>query len=71
MNDLSGVTAAYNFYYDRYKAVPGDDGLAKDRWSAYSAKSGGGNGAISGKYFDATAPSAMSNDDNDESSKFW
>lgn len=71
VNDLSGVTAAYNFYYDRYKGVPGDDALAKDRWGPFGAKSGGGNGSISGKYFDNTAPSAMLDDDNDESSKFW
>jgi len=71
MSDLSGVTAAYNFYYDRYKAVPGDDAVAGTRWSPYGAKSGGGNGTISGKYFDQRDPSTLSNDDNDESSKFW
>jgi prepilin-type N-terminal cleavage/methylation domain-containing protein len=71
MNDLNGVTAAYNFYYDRYKAIPGDDASVKDRWSPYGAKSGGGNGSISGKYFDNKPPSALNDDDNDESSKFW
>jgi Prokaryotic N-terminal methylation motif len=71
MNDLNGVTAAYNFYYDRYKAIPGDDVAAKDRWGLYGARSGGGNGAISGKYFDNKDPSTLSDDDNDESSKFW
>jgi prepilin-type N-terminal cleavage/methylation domain-containing protein len=70
-NDLSGVAAAYNFYYDRYKAIPGDDAVAGNRWSPYGAKSGGGNGAISGKYFDHKDPSALSDDDSDESSKFW
>jgi prepilin-type N-terminal cleavage/methylation domain-containing protein len=71
INDLSGVAAAYNFYYDRYKALPGDDAVAGTRWGPYGAKSGGGNGAISGKYFDYKGPSALSDDDNDESSKFW
>jgi Prokaryotic N-terminal methylation motif len=71
MNDLNGVTAAYNFYYDRYKAIPGDDLLAKDRWAMYGAKSGGGNGSISGKYFDNKDPSALNDDGIDESSKFW
>jgi prepilin-type N-terminal cleavage/methylation domain-containing protein len=71
MNDLNGVTAAYNFYYDRYKAIPGDDAAAKDRWSPYGAKSGGGNGSISGKYFDNKDTSTLTDDDNDESSKFW
>lgn len=71
LNDLSGATAAYNFYYDRYKAAPGDDAIAGTRWSPYGAKSGGGNGTISGKYFDNKDPSTLSNDDNDESSKFW
>ncbi|MGB8434636.1 MAG: prepilin-type N-terminal cleavage/methylation domain-containing protein [Burkholderiales bacterium] len=70
INDLNGVAAAYNFYYDRYKAIPGDDVVAGTRWGP-GAKSGGGNGAISGKYFDHKDPSALNNDDNDESSKFW
>ena len=36
MNDLSGVTAAYQFYYDRYKALPGDDGNSAARWTPRS-----------------------------------
>ncbi len=71
LNDLSGVTAAYNFYYDRYKAAPGDDPAAGTRWSPYGAKSGGGNGTISGKYFEGKDPSILTDGDTDESSKFW
>jgi prepilin-type N-terminal cleavage/methylation domain-containing protein len=62
--DFSGVSAAYYGYQDRYRALPGDDPNAKDRWSG--AGSGNGNGVVGGKYnvdcsgaIDATAsPSA-------------
>ena len=56
MNDLGGVSAAYHFYFDRYKALPGDDFNAGARWPSFNAKSGGGNGVVSGKYMDAPPP---------------
>lgn len=75
-NDLSGVAAAYQFYYDRYKAVPGDDFNAAGRWTAYSAKSGGGDGVVSGKYMDAapsdpTAGSFVVDNSQNEALAFW
>lgn len=76
INDLSGVTAAYQFYYDRYKALPGDDGNAASRWAAYSAKAGGGDGAVSGKYmdaapFDPTAGGFVVDNTQNEALAFW
>jgi len=76
MNDLSGVSAAYHFYYDRYKALPGDDPNAAARWAAFSAKSGGGNGVVSGKYMDAApadpASGAFTVDNSqNEALAFW
>jgi len=76
MNDLSGVTAAYQFYYDRYNALPGDDSNAAARWSAYGAKSGGGNGVVSGKYMDSAPADPASgafivDNSQNESLAFW
>lgn len=76
MNDLSGVTAAYQFYYDRYKALPGDDINAAARWTAYGAKAGGGDGAVSGKYMDAppldpTAGGFVIDNTQHEALNFW
>src|SRR5665647_3444069 len=33
INDMNGITAAFNSYQDRYKALPGDDLNASSRWS--------------------------------------
>lgn len=76
MNDLSGVSAAYLFYYDRYKALPGDDPNAAVRWSAFNAKSGSGNAVVSGKYMDAapldpTVSGFVVDDTQNESLAFW
>jgi prepilin-type N-terminal cleavage/methylation domain-containing protein len=76
MNDLNGVTAAYHFYYDRYRAVPGDDANAATRWVSYSAKAGGGDGVISGKYMDAapldpTAGGFTVDNTQNEGLAFW
>jgi prepilin-type N-terminal cleavage/methylation domain-containing protein len=58
--DLSGVSAAYYGYQDRYKALPGDDKGAT-RWSG--ADPGDGDGIILGTY--------VSTVDTDESYNFW
>ena len=76
MNDLSGVTAAYQFYFDRYKALPGDDLNAGARWIPFNAKSGGGDGKVSGKYmdappFDPTAGGFTVDNSQNESLNFW
>lgn len=76
MNDLSGVTAAYQFYFDRYKALPGDDLNAGPRWTPFNAKSGGGDGRVSGKYmdpppFDPTAGGFTVDNNQHESLNFW
>ena len=76
INDMNGITAAYNFYYDRYKAVPGDDALASVRWGSFGAKSGGGDGVISGKYMDPAPPDPTAggftvDNSQNESVAFW
>jgi len=50
VSDLQGLEAAVYTYYDRYKAYPGDDPKAGDRWgSIYSnIVNGNGNGLIEG-----------------------
>jgi prepilin-type N-terminal cleavage/methylation domain-containing protein len=50
VNDLQGLSAAVYTYYDRYKAYPGDDLKAVDRWgSTYSnIQNGDGDGLIEG-----------------------
>src|SRR5215510_7018073 len=41
VNDFNGITAAYFSYQDRYRAIPGDDRGAFDRWgTAYGAQNG-------------------------------
>ena len=76
VNDLSGVTAAYHFYFDRYKALPGDDLNAAARWSPFGAKSGGGDGRVAGKYMDAppidpTAGGFTVDNTQNEALAFW
>ena len=64
INDFRGVSAAYNAYIDRYKAVPGDDNAAADRFTG--AVNGGGNGTITGVYTAIAAPANAA-----ESNNFW
>ncbi|ADY74072.1 N-methylation domain-containing protein [Desulfurobacterium thermolithotrophum DSM 11699] len=65
INDLQGLSAAVYTYYDRYKALPGDDPKAGDKWgSTYSnIINGDGNGLISG------SPTSTTN--TDESVQIW
>jgi prepilin-type N-terminal cleavage/methylation domain-containing protein len=52
--DFSGVSAAYHGYQDRYRAIPGDDPNAAQRWAvAPAAISGNGNGIVQGTYNNA------------------
>lgn len=76
INDLTAVNTATLQYYDRYKAWPGDDvnaGGAQGRWSVFGAKSGNGDGAVSGNYNDQPTqdPATFGDDGNNESLKFW
>lgn len=76
VNDLNGVAAAYAFYYDRYKAAPGDDPNAAGRWPLFGAKSGGGDGVVSGRYMepappDPTAGGFTVDNTQNESLAFW
>lgn len=51
--DFSGVSAAYYAYIDRYKALPGDDSQANNRWPTTvlpAGTSGNGDGVINGAY---------------------
>src|SRR5687768_5604592 len=71
--DVSGISAAYHGYVDRYKKIPGDDpctggtvaagtcGTTTGRWTGPTA--GNGNGVVAGKYNSATA--------TDESRLWW
>jgi len=62
--DLSGTSAAYYGYRDRYRAVPGDDPNAATRWTTpTAATAGNGNGIVGGKYNSTTA--------TDESVNWW
>jgi len=63
VNDLSGATAAYLAYQDRYRAIPGDDPNAATRWASWGTPAGNGNGYIGGAY--------GSNTPTDESRKYW
>ena len=50
--DFSGVSAAYNGYQDRYRALPGDDKNATARWGGAQ---GDGSGVVNGTYNSTTA----------------
>ena len=65
LNDLRSITAAVYTYYDRYRAYPGDDTQAYNRWHGdYSRiRSGNGDGLING------SPTSTSN--GDESVQAW
>ena len=65
VNDINGFVAAVYTYYDRYKALPGDDPKAVDRWgSTYSnIQNGDGDGLIEG--------SATSTNNAYESVQIW
>ncbi len=63
-NDFSGVTAAIYSYQDRYRALPGDDSRAKDRFGTDEPGNGTlGNGNIEGD-FDSDV-------ETDESRMLW
>ncbi len=64
ISELSGASAAYYGYRDRYRAIPGDDPNAATRWATPSAAdSGNGNGVVEGLYNSTTA--------GDESREWW
>lgn len=76
ISDLNGVSAAYSFYYERYRTSPGDDPTAAGRWPAFGAKSGGGDGVVSGKYMDPAPPDPTAggftvDNTQNESLAFW
>ena len=67
ISDFSGISAAYHGYYDRYRAIPGDDLGAAARWTtAPAAIPGNGNGQVEGAY---NAPAGASPEP--ESRNFW
>lgn len=61
--EFSGVTALYNAYRDRYRAVPGDDAGAASRWAG--AVSGNGDGVVAGTYNNAPCAATV------ESCSWW
>jgi hypothetical protein len=70
--DISNVTAAFLIYQDRYRSIAGDDAGAATRWE--EAKSGNGDGVLSGHYddpppLDATA--LVVDQTQGESLNFW
>jgi prepilin-type N-terminal cleavage/methylation domain-containing protein len=74
IGDFSGVSSAQLAYYDRYKALPGDDAYAGIRWAQFSARSGNGDGLVSGNYNDPAPadPATMTIDaTTGESLNFW
>jgi prepilin-type N-terminal cleavage/methylation domain-containing protein len=68
VNDFNGITVAVTSYQDRYRFLPGDDPNANTRWTTQAPASGGGNGAIAGKY-NATVAAAPTG--AEESNLFW
>lgn len=64
INDLNGVSAAYQTYIDRYKSIPGDDAAASTRFAG--AVNGGGNGQLTGLYTAVAAPAVTA-----ETNNFW
>lgn len=70
INDLDGLAAAVQTYRDRYRALPGDDPRAVDRWGeATKVAANAGTGTFSGKY-NATAASAAPAAEQ-ETNLFW
>lgn len=66
INDMRGVSSAYNAYQDRFRAIPGDDSAAATRF--VGAVAGSGNGQITGAYGLVGAPAAGA---AAESVNFW
>lgn len=47
VNDMNGIAAAYNSYYDRYRAIPGDETAATMTARGWAGTAGGnGDGAL-------------------------
>ena len=70
--DISNVTAAFLIYQDRYRSIPGDDASAAARWEG--AKSGNGDGVLSGHYDDLApldASAFVVDQTQGESLNFW
>jgi len=73
ISDYSGISAAYNGYNDRYRAIPGDDPTAATRWqlsgTIAAAVPGNGDGVVGGTYNQncTTPPAAPTG----ESCQFW
>ena len=59
--DMNGISTAVYAYQDRFKALPGDDGIAATRWA--TAVAGNANSTLEGAFNSSAA--------GDESRKFW
>ena len=59
--DMNGISTAVYAYQDRFKALPGDDGIAATRWATPVA--GNANSTLEGAFNSSAA--------GDESRKFW
>ena len=59
--DMNGISTAVYAYQDRFKALPGDDGIAATRWA--TAVAGNANATLEGAFNSSAA--------GDESRKFW
>jgi hypothetical protein len=69
--DIEAHRFAYLTYTDRYRAIPGDDDGAGQRWPG--AKAGNGDGRMSGTYRDSVAsPSQLQvGADSGETINYW
>lgn len=56
-NELIGASQAYALYFDRYRAIPGDDPLAAARWAG--TRNGTGDRVLSGRYNDPVPANPM------------
>lgn len=67
IHEIHATSAAYVTYLDRYRAPPGDDSRASNRWAG--SVSGNGDGIIAGSY--EALPAGVTPTTSEESNLFW
>lgn len=67
-SSLEGLTAGFQTYQDRYRALPGDDAIAQSRWPS-TASNGNGDRVVCGAYHGGTGGATCTG--GTESSLIW
>ncbi len=70
-NDFNGLTAAIYSYQDRFRAFPGDDPQAADRWTNPATTSGDGNGFVGAQNNANVIDCGAAANANTENCRFW